>query len=134
MKLLLSIFCWIMAAFCIYFPFAYFNSDMNKKEFKLSHILVQSEKQADEIRKDLIDRNITFENAAKKFSLCPSKDRDGYIGYNTRGMLSKELEDAVFKLEEYKVSDPVKSEDGWHLIKVTDIKYFSDSENFGKRY
>lgn len=134
MKLLLSIFCWIMAAFCIYFPFAYYNSDMDKKEFKISHILVDSEDKAIEIRKDILDKKETFEKAANEYSLCYSKDNKGDIGYNTRGMLSKDLEDAVFKLEKYKISDPVKAEDGWHLIKVTDIKYFSDNENFAKRY
>lgn len=134
MKLILNIFCWILVAFCIYFPFTYFNSEMNKKELKISHILVDSEQKALEIRKDIIDRKKSFENAAKEYSLCESKENKGDIGYNIRGQLFEELEQAALKSDRNKVSEPIKTEAGWHLIKVTDIKYFSDKENFGKRY
>lgn len=134
MKLILNIFCWILVAFCIYFPFTYFNSEMNKKELRISHILVDSEQKALEIRKDIIDKKKSFENAAKEYSLCESKENKGDIGYNIRGQLFEELEKAALKSDRNKVSEPIQTEAGWHLIKVTDIKYFSDKENFGKRY
>lgn len=134
MKLLLNIFCWILAIFCIYFPFAYFHSEMDKKEFKISHILVDSKEKAEEIKKEIVNKDKTFAKAAQEYSLCDSKEKKGDIGYSMRGMIFKELEDAALKLDRNVISDPIKTEAGWHIIKVTDIKYFSDSENLAKRY
>ena len=45
---------------------------------------------------------------------------------------SPKLEAYTAKINE--INDPVKSEHGWHLIKVTEIKHFSDKENFSRRY
>ncbi len=133
MKVILNIFCWVLVIFCIWFPFSYFKSGADKKEIKVSHILVNSFDEADKLKKEIENKEIKFEDAASKYSLCPSKEDKGDIGYNMRGMLIKDFENAAYKLEPYKISDPVKTQEGWHLIKVTDVKYFSDGE-FNKRY
>lgn len=134
MKLILNIFCWILAIYCIYFPFSYFHSEMDKKEFKISHILVDSKEKALEIKEEIVNKNKTFENAAQEYSLCESKKDKGDIGYSMRGMLFKELEDIALNLDKNIISEPIKTEAGWHIIKVTDLKYFSDKENLAKRY
>lgn len=134
MKLFLNIFCWILAVFCIYFPCTYFNSDMNKKDFQVKHILVNTQEKASSIRNDILEKKITFDAAAKEYSLCESKENNGDLGYNTKGKLDKDFENAVLKLDTNVISEPVQTQAGWHLIKVVDVKHFSDAENFGKRY
>lgn len=129
MKVVLNILCWILAIFCIYFPFSYFHKDMDKKEVKISHILVETQEKALDLQKE-IKEGKSFEELAEKHSLCPSKEKKGDIGYNMKGRLLPEFETAAFKLNNKEISEPVKTEEGWHLIKIYDIKYFSDKENF----
>lgn len=86
---------------------------------KASHILVDSKQQADLI-KAKIDNEESFEALAKKYSKCPSGQDGGNLGYFEKGQMVKEFEDAAFKLPIGKVSDPIKTEFGWHIIKVYD--------------
>lgn len=135
MKLLLKILCCILLVYSLYFPIKYFHSDADKKEIKISHILVDSKDKIVEIQQEILEKKILFGEAAKKYSTCDSAKQEGDLGYNVRnGVLLKEFEDAAFNLPAYKVSEPVQTKEGWHLIKVTDIKYFSDRENFAKEY
>lgn len=134
MKLLLNIICWVLVAFCFYFPLTYFDSDANKKEVRTKHILVDSQEKATQIKKDILDRKITFNEAIKENSLCPSKEDGGDIGFNAKGNLLPEYEKLAFSADLGKLSDPIKTEAGWHLVKVTEIKYFSDKDGIGKRY
>ncbi len=127
MKVVISIFCWILAAYCIYFPFSYFHKEMDKKEIKVSHILVNTKEEALNIKKEL-DEKKSFEELAEKYSKCPSKKQKGDVGYNMRGRLIPEFEKAAFKLDKNVVSEPVQTNEGWHLIKIYDIKYYSDKE------
>ena len=60
-----------------------------------------------------------FAELAKANSDCPSKDRGGDLGEFTRGRMVKEFEEVAFKSEPFVVSDPVKTQFGWHLIMVT---------------
>ena len=93
-----------------------------KTQVRASHILVNSQDQALRIKSDIENGDITFEDAAKKYSLCPSGQNGGDLGYFGKGMMVKEFEDASFTLPEGKISNPVKTQFGYHLIKVTDIK------------
>ena len=129
MKVVLNILCWILVAFCIYFPFAYFHKDMDKKEVKISHILVDKQEKAQNIKNEL-KAGKTFEELAEQNSLCPSKKQKGDIGYNMRGKLLPELEKTAFQLNNKEISEPIKTKEGWHIVKIYDIKYFSDAENF----
>ena len=88
-------------------------------EVKASHILVNSQDEAIKIKKDIESNTISFEEAAKKYSLCPSKAQGGDLGYFGKGMMVKPFEDAAFSGEIGKVSDPVKTQFGWHLIQLT---------------
>ena len=89
-------------------------------QVKASHILLNSKSQADALRQKIVDGEISFADAAKKYSLCPSKAQGGDLGYFGRGMMVKPFENASFDGEKGKVSDPVETQFGWHLIKVLD--------------
>lgn len=135
MKVVLNILCWLLVVFCCYFPFAYNHSDMDKQEVKISHILVDSQEKALEIKKEIVENKKTFGEMAEKYSICESKAQKGDIGYYMRKKgLIEEFEEVAFKLNVGEISEPVKTEVGWHLIKITDAKYFSDKENFSRRY
>ena len=134
MKVVLNILCWILVAICCYFPFSYPHSEMDRQEVKISHILVNTEEEAINFKKEIDEKKQTFEEIAEKYSLCESKKEKGDIGFNMRGRLIPEFEKAAFSLEANKVSEPVKTSEGWHLIKVTDVKHYSDKENFSRRY
>jgi len=98
----------------------------NKEEFsepeqvKASHILVESEDMAIEILAELEGKELTFEEAAEKYSTCPSKQRGGDLGFFTRGQMVTAFEEAAFQLEPGSMSEPVKTEYGWHIIMVAE--------------
>ena len=91
-------------------------------EVRASHILVLDEQQAKDLKTKIDNNEISFEDAAKEYSQCPSKAQGGDLGYFGRGMMVKEFETAAFDGEVGKVTDPVKTQFGWHLIKVVDKK------------
>ena len=58
-----------------------------------------------------------FGVAAKEISTCPSSKKEGDLGYFTKGMMVKEFEDVAFTLNIGDISEPIKSEFGYHIIK-----------------
>ena len=68
------------------------------------------------------NNEITFEDAAKEYSKCPSGAQGGDLGYFSKGVMVKPFEDAAFEAEKDVVTEPVETQFGWHLIKVTDKK------------
>ena len=90
-----------------------------RKEVRASHILVQTKEQADKVLAD-IKEGKDFAQIAQEVSLCPSKRDGGDLGFFGRGMMVKPFEDAAFELKEVgDVSEPVETQFGWHLIKLT---------------
>lgn len=91
-----------------------------KKEIKTSHILLDTEEKAKEVKKQL-DSGKSFEELAKKHSKDKSTAlKGGQIGYTLRGQLVPEYETAANGLEKGKISAPVKSQFGWHIIRLED--------------
>ena len=88
---------------------------------RASHILVKEEEQSKEIANE-IKEGLTFEKAAEKYSICPSKEKGGDLGEFGRGQMVPEFEKVAFIIEEGKISEPVKTEFGYHLIKVVNKK------------
>lgn len=86
---------------------------------KASHILVDSEEKANEILEDITD-GLSFEEAAAKFSSCPSKQAGGALGEFGRGQMVQEFEDVAFAMQVGEISGPVKTQFGYHIIKLTD--------------
>lgn len=87
-----------------------------------SHILVDTEEKAKEIRAEIEEGKISFADAAKAHSTCPSKEQGGELGEFGHGQMVKEFEDAAFAMEIGALSEPVQTQFGWHLITVTDKK------------
>ncbi len=83
-----------------------------------AHILVATEEEASAIGEKIAKGELTFEEAAKAYSSCPSKEAGGNLGEFGRGQMVKEFEDAAFAAEIGKVSAPVKTQFGFHLIRV----------------
>ena len=91
----------------------------NTEEFNASHILVETEDRALEILK-LLETGIQFTKLAKENSTGPSAPNGGQLGWFGAGQMVPEFETAVMVLEIGKVSQPVKTQFGWHLIKLND--------------
>lgn len=97
----------------------------NKDVFKenesanASHILVAEEDKANEIY-EKVKNGEDFASLAKEFSTCPSKEKGGELGTFTRGQMVKEFEDAVFNNEVGAITEPVKTQFGYHIIKIND--------------
>jgi peptidyl-prolyl cis-trans isomerase C len=86
-----------------------------------SHILVKTEQEANVTYYDVTHGKL-FEDVAKERSLCPSKKNGGNLGWFTRGRMVKEFENAAFSLRKGEISRPIKTQFGWHIIKVLDAK------------
>lgn len=86
-----------------------------------SHILVKTAAEAMQIKKD-IDNGGSFEYYARLYSMCPSGRNGGHLGYFGHGQMVPEFEKKAFSMEVGEVSDPVRTQFGWHLIKVDDKK------------
>ena len=82
------------------------------------HILVDTEEKANEILGKINTGDVTFEDAAKEHSSCPSKNAGGDLGTFGRGQMVPEFENAVFNMNNGEVSGPVKTQFGYHLIKL----------------
>ncbi|MCI9071189.1 peptidylprolyl isomerase [Clostridium sp.] len=98
--------------------------DEHKNEFdqpatvSAKHILVDNEELCNDVKNKIANGELTFEEAAKQYSTCPSKEQGGNLGVFGRGMMVPEFEEAAFGLELEKVSEPVQTQFGYHLIKV----------------
>jgi len=86
-------------------------------KIKCSHILVQKQSEAIAIL-DKIRQGEKFGKLARELSVdSGSAKRDGNLGYFSRGKMVKEFETAAFNLEVGKISEPVKTQYGYHIIK-----------------
>lgn len=84
------------------------------------HILTDSEEKCSSILESIVNGSVQFEDAAKEHSTCPSGAKGGDLGEFGRGQMVKEFEDAAFDAEVGHVVGPVKTQFGYHLIKVED--------------
>ncbi len=112
--------------------------DANPDRFKkpesvsASHILIKFEEadtdetkaekkaQLEKIRADILAETITFEDAAKTNSACPSSAQGGSLGTFGKGQMVPEFELAAFTQEKDEIGDVVETSFGYHIIKVTD--------------
>lgn len=90
-----------------------------QEEIRARHILVKTEDEAKKVSKELQDGG-DFGKLAEKYSQDRGGQGGGDLGYFSRGQMVKPFEDAAFALEKEKISEPVKTEFGWHIIKVED--------------
>ncbi|AKS37494.1 peptidylprolyl isomerase [Anoxybacillus gonensis] len=91
-----------------------------KPKVKASHILVDDEKTAKEIKAKL-EKGEDFAKLAKEYSKdTGSAQNGGDLGWFGPGKMVEEFEKAAYALKVGEVSDPVKTQFGYHIIKVTD--------------
>ncbi|MFC4322151.1 peptidylprolyl isomerase [Litchfieldia salsa] len=88
---------------------------------KASHILVEDEATAKEVLAKL-EEGKTFEELAAEYSSDGSAAQGGELGWFPKGQMVPEFEEAAFTLGKGEVSEPVKSQFGYHIIKVTETK------------
>lgn len=94
-----------------------------KKEYKASHILVKTEEEANGLIEKL-KKGADFAELAKKNSIDPGSGKNGGdLGWFGHGAMVPEFTEAVESLEKGKMTDkPVKSQFGYHIIKLEDIR------------
>jgi peptidyl-prolyl cis-trans isomerase C len=88
-----------------------------EQEVRARHILVETEDEAKAVKAEL-DKGADFAELAKKKSKDPGASDGGDLGFFTKDQMVPEFSEVAFKLEPGKISDPVKSQFGWHIIKV----------------
>ena len=87
-------------------------------EWKASHILVKDQALARKLYQE-IRQGARFEDLARQHSTCPSKSSGGDLGWFGPGKMVKPFEDAVRKTGAGSVTEPVQTQFGYHVIKVT---------------
>lgn len=95
--------------------------------YTASHILLEDQSEANKILEE-IKNGLDFAEAAKKYSIDPSKDNGGSLGTFPKGVMVAEFQEGLDKLSIGEVSEPVKSQFGYHLIKLDDKKV--NEQNF----
>lgn len=105
-----------------------------KEQVRASHILfkvkskadkeadAKARKQAEEVYEEAKKKDADFAALAKKHSQGPTASRGGDLSYFTRGRMVPEFEKVAFSMKPGEVSKPVRTQFGWHVIKVTDKK------------
>ena len=89
-------------------------------EYRVSHILVSTLEEAQEV-KELLERN-SFAWVANRHSIDPVARRGGDLGYLSKGNMIPEFENVIFDMEPGEVSDVVKSDFGYHIIKLVGMR------------
>lgn len=117
------------------------NFDSIKKDYeqvKAQHILITDEATANDVYKMLKDDEISFKDAAAKYSTdTANATSSGDLGWFGRGKMVKEFEDAAFNGNVNELIGPVKTQFGYHIINVQDKKVFNEPKdvfNFGDIY
>ncbi|MBM7601697.1 foldase protein PrsA [Virgibacillus halotolerans] len=103
--------------------------DRKNTEIDASHILVEDEDTAKEVKKKLDDGG-DFAKLAKEYSSDGSAEEGGKLGYFSAGDMVPEFEDAAYDMKKGEISDPVQTENGFHIIKINDIR--DKEESIGK--
>jgi peptidyl-prolyl cis-trans isomerase C len=91
----------------------------NEEEVHARHILVATEGEAKDIEAQL-KNGADFATLAKQKSKDPGAAEGGDLGYFSKEQMVPEFAEAAFKLDKGQISDPVKTQFGWHIIKVED--------------
>nr|WP_238701115.1 peptidylprolyl isomerase [Mariprofundus erugo] len=81
------------------------------------HILVKTKAEA-EVLKERLANGEPFARLARRFSMCPSRKRDGDLGEIYPGQLVRPIEQVIFKKALLQVHGPIKTQFGYHLVVV----------------
>jgi peptidyl-prolyl cis-trans isomerase C len=100
---------------------ATYDSADQESEFKAAHILVETEEEAKALV-DELNGGADFAALAKEKSTGPSGPNGGALGWFGKGMMVPEFENAVVAMEPGAISAPVKTQFGWHVIKLEETR------------
>ena len=100
--------------------------NINNSQYDISEIFIgfeneNEEKEAKDLSEKLIEQlrnNISFEPVAQQFSQAPSSGQGGFIGWVNEGQLDPEIISNIKKIEIGSVSDPIKTVNGYYIIKL----------------
>ena len=106
------------------------NQFMGQETVSASHILVDSEEKANELLAKITAGEVSFEDAARENSSCPSSREGGSLGEFGRGQMVPEFDTACFDMEVGELRGPVQTQFGYHLIRL-DGKKAAETLHFG---
>ena len=89
------------------------------EELNISHILVANEEEAQEVVAEL-KSDADFSATARRYSVGPSAPQGGALGFLRREQVVPEFAEAAFALEDGGISEPVKTQFGWHVITASE--------------
>ncbi len=90
---------------------------------KVQMVVLKTQKEAEEIKKKIKSKKMTFFEAARDFSIDPNAKKNlGEIGWVSKGTGFADLDKLTFSLKKDVVGGPVESPAGWHLVKVLDAR------------
>jgi len=95
----------------VYLPYEVNQSDIKEIKTKL-----------DDIREEILAHNITFKEAAEKYSDGPTASEGGDLGFISKGMLVPEFEKKIFSMDEGAITKPFKTKYGYHIAYLKNIK------------
>ena len=105
----------------------------NAESIRVMHILVKTEEGAQEILK-MLEEGEKFDVLANEYSICPTAPGGGDLGYFKRNEMAPEFDDAAFKLKKPREISPiVKTQFGYHIIKLVDKDHLLENFIFEKR-
>ncbi|RPJ81826.1 MAG: peptidyl-prolyl cis-trans isomerase, partial [Deltaproteobacteria bacterium] len=81
----------------------------------------ETKTEADRIAKEAREGKKDFSELAKNFSQDSTKDKGGYLGKFVKEAMVKPFSDKAFSMKPGEISDPVRTQFGWHIIKVENI-------------
>jgi len=90
---------------------------VDQEKISAKHILVDEEEKSKEIKEE-IDNGMDFSDAAAKYSSCPSSKKGGRLGEFGKGQMVPEFEEVAFNMEKGEISDPIKTQFGYHIIQL----------------
>ena len=93
---------------------------LSTNEVEVAETKAQKKAQIEKIRADILAGTITFEDAAKQYSSCPSGAEGGSLGSFGKGSMVPEFEEASFTQEIGEIGEPVETQFGYHIIKATE--------------
>jgi len=107
---------------------------IKEEQVKCREILVKDLATAESLRKKILRNELIFDSVAKDTTINLSTNKNGDLGYFKKGTYPKEMEKVAFKLKVGEISKPIKTKDGFRLLKCEDkrpkeIKKYKEVEN-----